>query len=581
MENIQKKALGSLLGAIATALLLLPASASAATLFLSPSKATVTVGQTFTVYAVVGSPDQAMNAASGTITYPTDLMEMTSADSSGSIINFWTSQPSFSGAAGQAKFEGVVINPGYTGTSGRLMTMRFKAKAVGTAKLSFTSATVLANDGLGTNILQGTGGATFSVVAAGQQPPPTPEALPTPKAPALTSPTHSDPERWYNATTVQFAWLLTRQISEVSYLFDQKEDTVPGTVGIAPISAASYKNVTDGVWYFHVRLKNVSGWGQTAHIAVHVDSTPPEKVAIYLPEGGSTTESQPTISFQATDSTSGIEHYAVSVDGGEPIVVIPTDQVSNVQYQLPRLELGKHDIGVEAYDRADNRRTATAVLDYEILPVPYIDDFPGSLMAGTRLTITGRATANADVTIWLQRGVEAPEIMVEHSDAQGFFTHVTTGQLEEGAYAVWAQVKDNFGSQSGLSGRKTVQIQPLLIVGVDLRAFAWYAVFMAVSFLLLFLILFLLIGWHRRRDRVLANDLKKDIQHIMTDVKHGYGALDGLVHEELEKLERHLMGSKISKDTEEACRRLRQQLKRIEKAIVDALKELRDKADKK
>lgn len=140
---------------------LLPNSAGAASFFVSPSSGTHTLGSTITVTIVAETATQALNALSGTLSIPTDAFDIVSVTSSGSIVNFWVQEPTRTGAS--VAFEGVVLNPGYIGSNGKVATVTLRTKKVGTFSLSYTSASILANDGKGTNILSGTRGATFTV----------------------------------------------------------------------------------------------------------------------------------------------------------------------------------------------------------------------------------------------------------------------------------------------------------------------------------------------------------------------------------------------------------------------------------
>src|SRR3990167_9441674 len=107
------------------------AKAAPADLILSPSSKIVNVGQTFSVDVAVTELEQAMNAAQGTISFPNDKLEAVSIGKSGSIINLWIQEPSFSNASGKINFEGVVLNPGFNGAYGKILTVNFKAKALG------------------------------------------------------------------------------------------------------------------------------------------------------------------------------------------------------------------------------------------------------------------------------------------------------------------------------------------------------------------------------------------------------------------------------------------------------------------
>ena len=97
---------------------LLPVSTEAATLYFSPSSGEYVVSRTLSVSVYVSSAGQAINSASGIISFPQDKLEVTSLSRTGSIFTLWVQEPSFSNSAGTVNFEGVVLNPGFTGATG-------------------------------------------------------------------------------------------------------------------------------------------------------------------------------------------------------------------------------------------------------------------------------------------------------------------------------------------------------------------------------------------------------------------------------------------------------------------------------
>ena len=105
-----------------------------------------------------------MNAASGVVIFPSDKLDVLSVSKTGSIFNLFFQEPSFSNREGNILFEGIVLNPGFTG-DGKLLSATFRVKATGNADLSFFSGSVLANDGLGTNILSNLGRADLTLSA--------------------------------------------------------------------------------------------------------------------------------------------------------------------------------------------------------------------------------------------------------------------------------------------------------------------------------------------------------------------------------------------------------------------------------
>jgi hypothetical protein len=148
------------------ALLLVPAISHAANLGFTPASVSRTAGSTFSVAVYVSSADEAMNAASGVVSFPTDKLEVVSLSRTSSVLSLWVQEPTFSNTKGTVNFEGIALNPGYTGNQGTILSITFRAKTTGQANLAFSSGSVLANDGAGTNILENLGTAKISVQAA-------------------------------------------------------------------------------------------------------------------------------------------------------------------------------------------------------------------------------------------------------------------------------------------------------------------------------------------------------------------------------------------------------------------------------
>jgi len=140
--------------------------AAGANMSFSPSSGTYEVGDILSVDIVLSSNDKATNAVSGTITFPKDKLNIVSLSKSGSIISLWVLEPSFSNRVGTSNFEAIVLNPGFTGSNGKVITLKFRVKSSGDAHIDFSKGAALANDGVGTNILDGLGSANFTLVDA-------------------------------------------------------------------------------------------------------------------------------------------------------------------------------------------------------------------------------------------------------------------------------------------------------------------------------------------------------------------------------------------------------------------------------
>lgn len=164
--------------------------AHAAVLKAIPTATSYAVGDTIWVKVVVSSDTQSINGAAATITYPTDLLSLSSISKTGSIMTLWAQEPTFSNATGTAKFEAIALN-GFTGTNGTVVTLVFKAKKAGTASVEVTSGSVLANNGEGTNVLNARESARVIIGSAKAPTAPAQTTTETPVVPATTTHTLS------------------------------------------------------------------------------------------------------------------------------------------------------------------------------------------------------------------------------------------------------------------------------------------------------------------------------------------------------------------------------------------------------
>lgn len=343
---------------LALALFLLPQTILAATLSLTPANVSVGVGDTFTLTVRVSSSDQAMNASSGTLSFPTDLLRVSSIAKGNSVLTLWVQDPSFSNTAGTIDWSGVVPNPGYSGSGGPVMTVTFVAKRAGTASVSFVSSAVLANDGNGTNILVNANPSSIAISS-----PSAPPAAPAPQNQQgsdlllhITSSTHPDQTKWYNLSHAILDWTNAQDVTAVRLGYDKNADGVPTVVYTDPLSHKEL-DLNDGIWYFHVQEKNGGGWGPTATYRIQIDSVVPLPITIAFPNGATTATSSIAVQFATTDLLSGIDHYQLSVDGS-------SFNVSNADgagvYALSSGDPGTHTLITTAYDKAGNSVAANA-----------------------------------------------------------------------------------------------------------------------------------------------------------------------------------------------------------------------------
>jgi len=133
-------------------------------LFLSAPSTQVEQGKKVTVDVKIQSPGQSINAISGAITFPEALVKVASISKDKSIVNLWTKDPTIE--RNKILFEGVILNPGFQGSSGLVFRVTFEAQHTGTALLGWSDGAILANDGLGTNILNSLKNLSLTIIKA-------------------------------------------------------------------------------------------------------------------------------------------------------------------------------------------------------------------------------------------------------------------------------------------------------------------------------------------------------------------------------------------------------------------------------
>ena len=321
----------------------------AATLGVSPTAGSFAVGSTFSVTLIGATDATALNAVSGTLSFPQNTLEVINVSKAQSMISLWVKDPAFSNAVGTVQFEGVVPNPGYTGTDGRILVITFKVKSTGSATLSYTSGSILANDGDGTEILTSKSGATYTLtpaVTTKETPATTTGVKPTDgtgELPQVTSATHP-PDTWSHLTDGTFRFVVPSTVTALRLLADEKPTTIPTVTYVPPITTRDIKDLPEGISYLHVQYKTAAGWGEVLHYKLQIDTTAPTTFTIK--------EVTPSVfTFESKDALSGILRYDIQIDGGATITF--TDD-GNHTFIAPTQTPGAHQLLVQAIDAAGN-----------------------------------------------------------------------------------------------------------------------------------------------------------------------------------------------------------------------------------
>jgi len=169
------------------------------------------------------------------------------------------------------------------------------------------------------------------------------------------------------------------------------------------------KAILDGSWYWKVRTQDSDGaWGPFSdYQKFTIDAIPPEPFTPTAEPKNWTNNTQPVISFDTTDLTSGVDHFEVKIDDG-------TFSIQTSPYKLPEQQDGVHNITVKAYDVAKNYRESYVEV--------YIDSTPPESF-----------TPMANPSIWSTN--KQPEITFASNDTTSGFDHYEVS-IDHGTFSI-------------------------------------------------------------------------------------------------------------------------------------------------
>ena len=338
----------------------------AADLNFSPTTGTYPSGTEFSVQLKIDPSGEKVNASDGKIAFDPETLSVSSISKDGSVFSLWTADPGFSNSEGTINYSGGT--PSAFSSPGTILTIKFKAKKVGSGAVSISSGTVLAADGKGTNVFKDGGKATYTIGESA--PVEAPAEAPadsggsdgiTPIAPVVTSGTHSKPDSWYATSTAEFAWKPTSDVTAIRTLFSDKSDALPASL-INQKLALTQKVAAnkDGIWFFYVQYKNDFGWGEITKKQVQIDTVPPEEFEVTLKADGADATA-PKLAFSATDSLSGVDRYEI-IFGSTSVATIKTAELVDGAMAIPPQEGGTVSVTVKAFDKAGNIRASEKTL---------------------------------------------------------------------------------------------------------------------------------------------------------------------------------------------------------------------------
>lgn len=557
------------------------ASVQAATLSVSPNTGVYTVGQTFTVNIRLNPSGQAINAAEGTLKFSPNKLEVVGLAQTGSIFNLWTVEPSFSNSAGTITFGGGSPR-GYSGAVGTVLTATLRAKTAGSVDLSFTSGSILAADGLGTNVLSGMSGGTFTVSTPSSVP--EPEQIieyvapaNTPAAPVVSSATHPDQDAWYQNTTAELSWTVPSDVTAVRTGLTRSPQSVPSVVYDEPISSRTLEDLEQGVQYFHIQFRNEDGWGRVAHYRLAVDSIAPSDFRISLVDSddAETFNPEPQLLFEVTEEESQIERYMIQLDGDDAEEFIPGTATTTV-YQLPVLSPGRHTVVVEAIDVAGNSVIATFGFTVEAFSEPRFTELPEQIASDVIPVIKGETRPRSEVRVTVRRVDGVANAFSEQSytvlsDERGVFTFIPDGGFDVGVYELQAVATDEYGAISNPSAPARLLVAEPGYVRLGTIALSVLSIVVPLVALTILLVLILILGL--RRLRSITRYIRRETLEAEAVVAEAFSDLRNVLNAQADGLAETRKNKTLTKGELELVDTLTAELdsaeKRIRKEVSD------------
>jgi hypothetical protein len=470
------------------------AFANNARLFLSSSSTSYKVGDSITITLNVDTAGGAIDSAEGKVTYPTSNFDHVATSVSGSQFVFWTHYPEED--AGTVTYGGGKPNPGYSGSSGNLLTIILKAKTAGTYTIGNTGR-ALSNGQIVTGSVTGlqftiaenpnTGGGSTTTPTTGST---TPSQTTT--SFKITSSTHPDSTKFYPNNDPKFSWTLPQGTQGLNLINDKLPGTVPLSKNLGSFSTYELKDLAEGTWYLHVKLLTPTGWGPTTHFKYNI-SAPDQKPD----SSGSSTEPTPSATLPPI-----IELYQVELLDSNKT----NDSSQKTITSSVELQAGGRYVKVVATDESGNTIERTLNADAEGIQVPTLEvpviseDKTGPVIKGTT------SYPNSEVIVSVENETETTKRYLINTDAKGSFEFSKTKDMTKGTYSVWAEVITDSGIKSFASEKKVFEVKAS---GVIVKEGTERREFLTGAFVIVFFVLTLMLVMHQRISRKVLNRIYK------------------------------------------------------------------------
>ncbi|NTW22425.1 hypothetical protein HGA34_02645 [Candidatus Falkowbacteria bacterium] len=567
-----------------------PALAAGGSLYIAPANGTYVVGDKITVTVKAYTGGNTINAAEGVLNFDRNFLEVSGISKSGSIFSMWPAEPSYSNGAGSVSFGGGLTPPGFSGQSGKIISVTFKAKAVGSTQVRFSSGAILANDGKGSNVLETMGSATFNISAKDGVVPDsaTKETAGTGKPlvvqdqktavitdeynkPNITSATHPDQNTWYAKNNVEFAWEMPAGVTGVSYDFNKELNFDPKSESSGLVSSKAYDNVENGIWYLHLKLYDGKKWGTVDHYRVMLDNVRPKPFTIRVEQTDA--GNWPKLYFKTKDDISGVQSYEIYVNSLEENKYSLTEDESqeNLNIELSQLGYGDHTALIKVIDKAGNETVETVEFTIQPIETPVIKNYAREIKPSDQFFINGTALANSLVNIYIQDSAGRIAAKVVHGDKNGNWFYLNDSGLSNGRYFAWAEGENINGLKSVPTQKVSFLVTPPVFATFGSFVINYFTVITSLLFMIILIVALVMLLSGKLRKK-----LKKETVEVEDVLHQNMCGLKQMVDDEVSRIDQFKRITEVRKEGAKMKQALRESIDTTEMKILKEIKDVEE-----
>lgn len=305
-----------------------------------------------TIALKVYTGGEAINAVDAVIKYDPKAVEVLDIITTNSFCD-----PSFflekeiNAEKGEVRFTCGLPNPGFSDVAGTVAELLVKPLGLKPISFEFSEETqVLANDGLGTNVLRAVTGGYYQVVRQKFATADIKNPIP------VFSSSHPNSNRWYKNKNIKLSW---PKLSGGTYYYTlsrnkalSAEDAILSTTNNFLDTFAN-----NGIYYFHLQAKDAAGKpGLASSYKIMIDTTPPIPPTIKASNTIIKKGEIVRFEFASKDALSGLQSgFYVKINEGILLPVKPP-------FYIPFLESGEYHIVIRVFDKANNFSDSSMVI---------------------------------------------------------------------------------------------------------------------------------------------------------------------------------------------------------------------------